>query len=116
MLVNLAELSRALEQEPRKTENALRNLRREESCERDQSGEQETQRDWKWKRQEAHARTFARIVPVRAPGHGPRRLPLRLPSPGRPERVLRVHEVYCAELTGGEEIASFRTVKGGAHR
>ena len=85
-------------QELRITEDALRNLRREESCERDQSGEQETERDRK--RQEAHAGAFTRIVPVRAPGHSPRRLPLRLPSPGRPERVLRVHEVYCAELTG----------------
>lgn len=95
-------------QELRKTEDALRNLGREESCERDQSGEQETERDWK--QQDAHAGAFTRIVPVRAPGHRPCRLPLRLPGPGRPQRILRVHEVYCAELAGGKEITNFRTV------
>ena len=100
----------------RKTEEALRNLRQEESCERDPPGEQETKGDGRWKWQVAHGGTFARIVPVRAPGHVPRRLSLRLLSPGRPERVLRVHEVYCAELAGGKEIANFGTVEGGCNR
>lgn len=53
---------------------------------------------------------------MRAPRHGPRRLPVRLPGPGRPERVLRVHEVYCAELAGGKEITNFRTVQVGSNR
>lgn len=53
---------------------------------------------------------------MRAPRHGPRRLPVRLPGPGQPERVLRVHEVYCAKLAGGKEITNFRTVQGGSNR
>jgi len=97
MRVNLTEPSRGVAQELRQTEVALRNLRREESCERDQPGEPETEREAKW--QEAHSRAFTRIVPVRASRHSPRRLPLRSPSPGRPERVLPAQEVYGAELT-----------------
>lgn len=99
-----------------KTEPALRKVRGEESCERDQSGKQETELHGKQKWQKAHAETLARIVPVRTPSDGARRLPLRLPGAGRPERVLRVHEVYRPELAGGKEITNFRTVKGGSSR
>jgi hypothetical protein len=99
-----------------KPEGALRKGRAEESRERDQSGKPKTERDGKRKWQEAYAGTLARIVPVWAPGHRARRLPVRLPGAGRPERVLRVHEVYFAELACGKKTTNARTVEGGLQR